>query len=267
MTQATDLGGIANQSRTAYRGRVNVGFQALASLNAGTSAPSPTYPNMLWADTSINQIKIRNGSNTVWTAIGTIDPFQLYSAAVPPVPDEIPTGFIMFYISNVSPSGWLFLNDGTIGDSLSNATARASADSVNLFSVLWSNSSNTWLPIYDSSGSAVSRGGSAIADFNAHRRLSLPRIAGRVLGGAGIGSGLTFREAFQYIGEESHLLNINEMPAHTHSYTGNLDTGELAGAAGSGLEQPGSKTSGSTGGGQPHNIIQPTTFLWAHIKL
>ena len=43
MTQATDLGQIANVPGASYRSRVNAGFQALASIHYGTSAPNPTF--------------------------------------------------------------------------------------------------------------------------------------------------------------------------------------------------------------------------------
>lgn len=71
MPQASDLGQIPNQARTLYRGRVNVCMQALASFNEGPSAPSVTYPNMIWADTGSGTVKQRNLSNSAWVTIGT----------------------------------------------------------------------------------------------------------------------------------------------------------------------------------------------------
>ncbi|MGZ8281899.1 MAG: hypothetical protein ACXWUN_02965, partial [Allosphingosinicella sp.] len=66
MTQASDLGQIANQARTLYRGRVNTGFQAVATFHDGSSAPSPTYPNMVWFDSGSGAVKLgkplRNGA-------------------------------------------------------------------------------------------------------------------------------------------------------------------------------------------------------------
>ena len=76
MTQANDLGAILNQSRTSFRTRVNVGFQAVSSFHSGGTAPSPTYPNMIWFDTANGVVKLRDAANTSWTVIGTISPFQ-----------------------------------------------------------------------------------------------------------------------------------------------------------------------------------------------
>lgn len=80
MTQASDLGAIANQSRTSYRGRVNTGFQAVATQHSGASAPSPTYANHVWFDTSAGQVKLRNPTNTSWATIGTIGPPFVWTA-------------------------------------------------------------------------------------------------------------------------------------------------------------------------------------------
>lgn len=44
--------------------------QALASLNAGPAAPSETYPNMLWGDTTNMLLKIRNNADTAWLVLG-----------------------------------------------------------------------------------------------------------------------------------------------------------------------------------------------------
>lgn len=44
----------------------------------------------------------------------------------------------------------------------------------------------------------------------------LPDPRGRVLGAVGSGSGLTTREKGDLVGEETHTLTINEMPAHKH---------------------------------------------------
>ena len=45
MTQANDLGSIANQLAATYRTRVNTNIQALATQHYGAAEPSPRYPN------------------------------------------------------------------------------------------------------------------------------------------------------------------------------------------------------------------------------
>lgn len=47
----------------------------------------------------------------------------------------------------------------------------------------------------------------------------LPDLRGRVMGGAGQGSGLTNRALGAVVGAETHTLTSNEMPSHTHSAT------------------------------------------------
>lgn len=55
---------------TAVRTKINTGLQALGSCNSGATAPSVTYANMLWADTTANLLKIRNKANSAWNTTG-----------------------------------------------------------------------------------------------------------------------------------------------------------------------------------------------------
>ncbi len=85
---------------------------------------------------------------------------------------------------------------------------------------------------------------------------TLPDSRGRVTVGAGTGSGLTPRTLAATGGEESHVLSIAEMPAHTHTIP------TKAGSGDSFIKRDAStsasdKTSGSTGGGSAHNTMQP----------
>lgn len=72
--------------------------------------------------------------------------------------------------------GWLKCNGQTIGDGSSGGTARANADTQDLFAILWTDWENAVLPIQDSAGSTSTRGASAADDFAAHKRLPLPDI-------------------------------------------------------------------------------------------
>lgn len=60
---------IANQGFPAFRSDLNDALQALGSLNSGTTAPSTTYANMPWYDTTNNILKIRNEDNDAWISI------------------------------------------------------------------------------------------------------------------------------------------------------------------------------------------------------
>lgn len=64
---------IANQTASATRSDINNALQALGSNNSGSSAPSTTYANMHWYDTSSNILKQRSEANDAWISIGYFD--------------------------------------------------------------------------------------------------------------------------------------------------------------------------------------------------
>lgn len=64
---------IANQTAPNFRSDLNLALTALASLSSGATAPSTTYANMLWYDTSANILKLRNEANSGWIDVGYLD--------------------------------------------------------------------------------------------------------------------------------------------------------------------------------------------------
>lgn len=64
---------IDNQAAPAFRADLNSVLQAIASTNAAATAPTVTYANMLWYDTTANQLKKRNEANSAWIIVGTFD--------------------------------------------------------------------------------------------------------------------------------------------------------------------------------------------------
>jgi hypothetical protein len=64
---------IANQTFPSFRSDLNNALQALGSLNSGSSAPSTTYANMNWYDTSTNILKQRSEANDAWISVGYFD--------------------------------------------------------------------------------------------------------------------------------------------------------------------------------------------------
>ena len=64
---------ISNQTFPATRADINDALQALGSTNSGASAPSTTYANMMWYDTTANILKIRAEANDAWINIGYLD--------------------------------------------------------------------------------------------------------------------------------------------------------------------------------------------------
>jgi len=63
---------IANAPGATVRADVNALAEALASANAGNSAPSVTFAFMSWADTTNGLLKMRNPANSGWITIASI---------------------------------------------------------------------------------------------------------------------------------------------------------------------------------------------------
>ncbi len=181
--------------------------------------------------------------------------------------------------------GYLLMNDLTIGDPTSGSTNRANNDTFQLFNLLWTNvTSQTggtnaggtgYAQLYDSSGAPLATvGASAVADFTAHKRLSLTRQLGRVLGGAGAGSGLTARALGEYLGEQSHFIQLSEIPDHQHNRPLNGGSYLVTGSLNPGAPQPGNgqeatETGNITGYGAytALSLMQPSSFMNFFIKL
>lgn len=95
----------------------------------------------------------------------------------------------------------------------------------------------------------------------------LPDPRGRVLVGAGAGSGLTPRTAGQTGGTETHVLTTAQMPSHAHQQISGLGPGGRAASwDGVGHADYGDGDTGLTGGGGSHPNMQPWLCLLAIIK-
>jgi len=64
-------------------------------------------------------------------------------------------------------------------------------------------------------------------------------------------------------GEETHVLTVPEIPAHTHNVDGYIlkDVGTNTGAKGGGGDGVAAGSIGSTGGGGGHENVQPSVFV------
>ena len=64
---------IDNQNAPAFRGDLNNALEALATLSSGATAPTTTYANMLWYDTTNNTLKMRSEADDAWISVGYLD--------------------------------------------------------------------------------------------------------------------------------------------------------------------------------------------------
>lgn len=159
------------------------------------------------------------------------------------------TGDAMLTFKTIAQSGWVLMNDGSIGDASSGATTRANADTSALFTLFYNNVNDTNAPLQTSTGAATTRAaqGAAATAFGTHCRMVLPKQLGRAIIVGGAGAGLTSRALGAFGGEESHQLIAAEVPDHTHAqvgtFAGSITSGTISGT-GSGTYSGNTASSG-----------------------
>lgn len=161
-------------------------------------------------------------------------------------------GEIRMFAGNFAPNGWALCNGQVLPISQNTA----------LFALL-----------------GTQFGGNGTTTF------ALPNLQATVPMGQGQGPGLTDRVVGETDGEAAHTLSVTELPAHTHTYSGenaNSDQTSPAnnfpaanrgvtaytapGAGGVQTAAMSPSAVGPAGGGQPHNNMQPflvVTFIIA----
>ena len=60
---------IDNAAGAEFRADINDALTALVTLNSGTAEPIATFANMLWYDSALQQLKIRNDADTDWVVL------------------------------------------------------------------------------------------------------------------------------------------------------------------------------------------------------
>lgn len=199
--------------------------------------------------------------------LGTLDAqaeFQSYDQ-INAINSTARTGDVKPSLSPSFPLGWLPMDDGTIGNVGSGASTRANKDTFQLYSTIYTGVADTWAPV---SGGRTAPGDnmtSAIADFLAGKTITLPRNLGRVLGGAGGGLGLTFRDLGQYLGAET--ISVGAMPSHTHNYSKAIGSGPGFGLSAGTLFTYTTEATSPTGNGDADGNMQPSSFMNMFIKL
>lgn len=251
-------GGTGQNTEALARQALDVPSNAEAVLDTFMDAKG----DLISASAADTPTRLAVGTNgTVLTADSTAAGGIAWTAA------GFTTGDVKLTIKTTADSGWVLMNDGTIGSASSGATTRANADTQPLYELLWTNCANAQCAV------STGRGASAAADFAANKTIALPKALGRALATYGTGSGLTARALGQTLGEETHVLTTNEMPSHSHNFNSGTRTIGVAGSGGSeGYSTAAANTaqSGSTasaGSGAAHNVMQPTLFLNVMIKL
>lgn len=189
-----------------------------------------------------------SGANTIVTVSSSNLSSSLSSGAVGILNPQFSSdplftpGLIFPYGGSTVPAGWLACD----GSAVSRTTYAA------LFAAI----GTTW---------GV---GDGATTFN------VPDLRGRTLIGSGTGSGLTARTVgTQNIGEETHILTTNEMPAHNHPTTrGNGGTSNGAyfsynGSTGTQTTDSATTAMQNTGGGAAHNVMQPSAVVTYMIRV
>lgn len=165
------------------------------------------------------------------------------------------TGDLKISMSDDEQDGWLFVDAKTIGDASSGGTARANADTEDLFTLIWTKYDNTASHIQTSSGVPSTRGANAAADYAAHRRLPLLAAGGEFLRFLDMGRGVdTDRELGsaqgQQILDHVHLFTGTAVPNHTHSV--DIPTGGGTGYLGATVRSNATHYTATSAGGGGH---------------
>lgn len=150
----------------------------------------------------------------------------LQSATKQYVDASVFPGFVGINFAAATPSGWLNLQGGTIGNAASGGSVRANADTVLLFTYLYTNLSDTLAPV------SGGRGASAAADFAANKTITLPDWRNRSPVGAGQSTVVeAFNQAAVNTGTDNITVASNDRKwISAQQVVFNILTGSITGA-------------------------------------
>ena len=245
---------IDNATGAAVRADLNATLQAIVSANSGTAEPSTMFAYQIWADTTSNKLKIRNGANNAWYEIGALDNANL---------GLMLASFFPNINSNVTASDEeLNKLDGLTASTtelnlLAGQTVLSSVADAYPIGSIYMNASNSANP-------------ASLLGFGTWSSFG----AGRVLTGLD-----STQSEFNSIGETGgaktagHTLTSSEMPSHTHIMNGrkyNISIHDIAGTVlepyNTSFGSAQTPTTNATGGGgsHSHSTLQPyiTVYMW-----
>ena len=179
-------GYLATTGQTILASQHNPVLEDIASMLSQVLLRSGVAPML--AALNMNSFKITNLANGT-ADLDAVNYSQLRDIIAEVAAATIPTGMRGSFFRHTAPSGWIVGNGGTIGNALSGATTRANADTVDLFTLFWGQFTNATLPIFNSDGSASSRGASAAADYAANKKLRIFDLRSRYDRGSDEGLG------------------------------------------------------------------------------
>ena len=246
---------IDNATGAAVRADLNAQLQAIVSANSGTSEPSTMFAYQIWADTTANKLKIRNGANNAWYDVGALDSANL---------GLMLASFFPNINANVTATDEEINKlDGLTATTtelnlLSGKTAIPTAADAYPIGSIYMNASNSANP-------------ASLLGFGTWSSFG----AGRVLTGLD-----SSQSEFNAIGETggaktaAHTLTTAELPAHSHDYAGgeytgandygtNMSVNNLASTTDGRSKNFNSESVGS-GGSHSHSTLQPyiVVYMW-----
>ena len=238
---------IDNASGAAVRADLNSTLAAVVSANSGATQPATMYPYQVWADTTANKLKIRNGANNAWYEVGTLDTANL---------GLMLASFFPNINSNVTATDEeLNKLDGLTATTtelnlLSGKTAIPTAADAYPIGSIYMNASNSANP-------------ASLLGFGTWSSFG----AGRVLTGLD-----SSQSEFNAIGETggaktaAHTLTIAQIPSHNHSLEISNNMYGTSAGAGAPVYGFGTTNTGSTGGNgsHSHSTLQPyiVVYMW-----
>jgi microcystin-dependent protein len=225
---------INNDTAANVRTDINNALAAIRSSNLSATEPANLYAGLFWFDTTNDELKLRNEANDGWIVMGKFSGNANTS--------DTPSGAILQFAGSSAPANWL-LCDGALISRTTYAT---------LFGVIGTN--------YGAGDGSTT--------------FKLPDLRGRVPIGAGQGSNLTNRVIAATGGAETHTLTVSQMPSHSHDIPlYDYSDGGQANLTTAGTDDVTDFRSNSqdpvdlTGGGQPHNNMQPFLVVNHIIKV